>query len=286
MPLTPPTMTRLDPATPLLWRDGTTLQLGEDGDLRFPADAPWVERLLSRMRHPFRRSAFDVLAYAAGAPRDEARRLLARVEPLLQDDAAPARAAWTSSLGLSDERTEYRVRESLADQGVPLVEPGVPGAVAVVVVPGAAAALAFASHMRADTPHLPVAFQPGRVTVGPLVLPGSSPCLACRDAHDTDRDPAWPLLHSQLIGADPGRVRAVQAAEAGMLAAQLLAHPVPGRLVRFSADGERVWRSVTFHAECLCRAPSSPSLPGSETVRAPRALPTSTRTAREFARPA
>ena len=33
-PLTPKTITRLNPAVPLLWRDGTTVQAGTDGELR------------------------------------------------------------------------------------------------------------------------------------------------------------------------------------------------------------------------------------------------------------
>lgn len=286
MPLTPPTLTRLDPSRPLLWRDGTTLQLGDDGTLRIPAAEPWVELLLSRMRHGFRRGSFDVLAHAAGAPWAEARRLLALIEPALRDDPAPARPAWTSTLGLTDERTEGRFRETLADEGVSLVDAGHRGAVAIVLVPGASAALQFAGHLREDEAHLPVAFEPGRVTVGPLVEPGFSPCLSCRDTEDTASDPAWPLVHSQLIGRDPGPIPAARVAAAAELAALLLADAEPGRLVRLSADGRRAWRSVSFREECLCRAPSCPSRPGTVRVPAPRGRPFAPTTAPAFARPA
>lgn len=286
VPLTPSTLTRLDPSRPLLWRDDTTLQLGDDGTLRLSAEQPWVEPLLSRLRHGFRRSAYDVIAHAAGAPWDEARRLLALIAPALHDDPSPARAAWTSSLGLTDTRTEGRLREALADEGVVIAPPEDPEAVAVVLVPGAAAAVQFARQLRDDRAHLPVAFEPGRVTVGPLVVPGDTPCLSCRDLEDTERDPAWPLVHSQLIGRDPGRIPASRVGEAARLAAVLLASNEAGRLARVSADGRCAWRSVSFREECLCREPSSPSRPGTATVRAPLALPTATRRSPAFARPA
>lgn len=281
MPLTPPILTRVDPNAPLLWRDECTLQLGYDSALSFDAVAPWVERLLSRLRSPFRRGSFDVIAHAAGAPREEARALLARVEPLLVDEPAAARAAWVESIGISDGRCEYRVRESLVDEGITLVDPAQPPAVAVVLVRGAAAALPFARFLRDDVPHLPVSFEPGRVTVGPLVIPGASACLACRDAQATDLDPAWPLLHAQLIGRDPGPIRAVQVAEAGRIAAVLLGeHPASeSRIAQVSADGSIGWHSVRFHEECRCREPWSPSQRGTSTETALPAPPFSPTTA-------
>ena len=286
MPLTPLILTRLNPGAPLLWRDENTLQLGDDGGLRIETEGPWVELLLSRLRSGFRRGSFDVIAHTAGAPREAARGLLARLEPLLLDDPAAARPAWVESIGISDGRSEYRMREALADEGVTLVDHGSSPAVGVVLVQGSAAALQFAHYLREDIPHLPVSFEPGRVTVGPLVVPGSSACLACRDAHATDRDPAWPLLHTQMIGRDPGPIRAAQVAEAGRLAALLLAEDqsADSEWVRVSADGSREWRSVSFHEECRCRGPWSPSQRGSATESAPPGRPTSTRTAPVSAR--
>lgn len=286
MPLTPLILTRLNPNAPLLWRDEHTLQLGDDGGLRIEADAAWVELLLSRLRSGFRRGSFDVIAHAAGAPRDAARTLLERLAPVLLDDANAPRPAWVESIGITDARSEYRMREALVDEGVPLVDQGRSAAVGIVLVRGAAAALQFARYLREDIPHLPVSFEPGRVTVGPLVLPGESACLACRDAHAAELDPAWPLLHAQMIDRDPGPLRAAQVAEAGRLAAMLLTdgRDGAGRLVRVSEDGSRVWRSVSFHEECRCRGPWSPSQRGTSTETVPPVPPTSTTTAPAFAR--
>ncbi|MDQ0725970.1 hypothetical protein QFZ21_000970 [Microbacterium sp. W4I20] len=285
MPLTPTTLTRLDPSVPLLWRDERTLQLGLGGELRVEADSAWVELLLSRMRAGFRRGSFDVIAHGLGAPRDEARALLGRLEHLLIDEGGPARPAWVEIIGITDGRCAHRMREALADEGVALIDRSTPAAVGVVLVQGAAAALQFARYLREDTPHLPVAFESGQFTVGPLVVPGETPCLTCRDTHDTDRDPAWPLLHAQLIGRGAGPITAAQVGEAARLAAQLItARSGAARVVRVSADGSRVWRAVTFHEECRCRARWSPSPRGTATAPALRALPTSTTTGPAFAR--
>jgi hypothetical protein len=286
-PLTPKILTRLDPSVPLLWRDGETLQIGIEGTLRIPATEPWVERLLTRLAVGFRRASFDVIAHAAGAPRAQARALLARLEPLLLDDPPAPRAAWVESIGVHDGRCAPRLRDALLDEGV---APGLrtdPGDIGVVLVEGAAAAIEFARYLREDTSHLPVSLERGRITIGPLVVPGESPCLACRDAAATDEDPAWPRMHAQLIGRASGPVSAARIADAATVVAQLLAEdPVGGTVVVISRDGRRVRHRVPFHAGCRCRAPWSRSLRGTATEPAPRVRPTATRTATGYARPA
>lgn len=54
---------------------------------------------------------------------------------------------------------------------------------------------------RAGTPYLLVRLAEGRAVVGPFVVPGSTACLRCVDAHCTDADPAWPLLVRQYADA-------------------------------------------------------------------------------------
>lgn len=287
-PLSPKTLTRIDPAVPPLWRDERTVQLGGADGPRLEAAEPWVAPLLGRMSAGFERRAFDVIAHAAGAPREEARALLRRLQPLLVDDPPPLPAAWVENVDITDARCEFRMREALADEGVPAGSRGSAGHVAVVLVAGAAAALRLAGHLRGDLNHLPVAFAPGAVTVGPLVIPGETPCLSCRDGHERDRDPAWPRLHAQLIGREPGPISAVRIAEAAALVARVLSTPPDDEMLeaRLTAGGAPAWRSVRFHAECRCREPSSRSLPGTATAPARPDPPNATRTATGFARPA
>lgn len=284
-PLTPPITTRLDPAVPLLWRDGETLQIGIEGTLRISAAEPWVERLIARMAEGFRRSAFDVVAHASGAPRADARMLLARLEPLLVDDPAAPRAAWVESVAVLDGRCEYRMRDALLDEGVSAGAREEPGDIGVVLVEGAAAALHFARYLREDIAHLPVSLERGRTTIGPLIVPGDSPCLTCRDEHERDRDSAWPRMHAQLIGRESGPISVSRIAEAATLVARLLATTTaPGSFVEVSGDGRRAWRSLTFHEECRCREQSFLSLPGTATAPAPPVPLTGTTTGTAYAR--
>ena len=281
------TLTRLDPGLPLLWRDERTIQIGAIDGERIDADAGWVELLLSRMRVGFRRAAFDVIAHGVGAPRDEARALLARLEPILIDDPPPPPAAWVESLNVVDGRVDYRIREALADEGVLAGERGRPGHIGIVLVQGAAAALQLAGYLRDDLTHLPVSFERSRVTVGPLVIPGETPCLTCRDGQERDRDAAWPRLHAQLIARDPGPISAAQVAEAATIAARILHAPTSPddeSVVGVSANGSLEWRRVRFHEGCRCRVPSCPSLPGTGTAPAPLVRPTATTSGPAFAR--
>jgi hypothetical protein len=127
--------------------------------------------------------------------------------------------------------------------------------------------------MRHDVPHLAVVCAPDRVVVGPLVLPGRTPCLRCLDLHRRDRDPGWPHVAAQLLSAQARRewARAETAsatAAAGIAALQVLVlldgHVTPvsvGRTLEITLpDGlleRRAWR---LHPSCGC-------------ARLPRALP-------------
>lgn len=71
-----------------------------------------------------------------------------------------------------------------------------------------------------DLVHLPVAVSAGRGLVGPLVVPGSGPCLWCLDHRSRDRDAAWPALTDQVRLRHPvSRTQAMPAAAAAAAAA-------------------------------------------------------------------
>jgi len=54
-----------------------------------------------------------------------------------------------------------------------------------------------------DLPHLPVAAWGSHGCVGPLVVPGQTPCLRCAHLHAHDRDPAFSTLQMQRVHARP-----------------------------------------------------------------------------------
>jgi len=286
-PLSPSTLTRLDPRYPLLWRDDQTVQFGLEGKVRVEVAEEWVEPLLRRLLDGIRRGAFDVIAHAAGAPRDAARQLFATLQPVLIDDSRPAPPVWVEGVSLADGRETERMRLALRDEGIGIAERLQPDAVAIVMVGGAASALQMAPFLRDDVPHLPIGFEYDAALIGPLVVPGRTPCLSCRDAHESERDSAWPLLHAQLVGRSVA-VSAARISHAAALVALILRTPTPdaGLMVRVTPDGRHSWRSVRHHAECPCRDSSFRSLQESETAPAPLVRRIETTSPQEFALPA
>ncbi len=283
----PGTILRLDPAHQPLWRDATTVQFGLDRRAEVEVSEPWQDALISKLASGIRAERFDVVAHGLGAPRGQARLYLEALRPVLcTARATPPRVYVGSGAGMPVAGMLW-TREALSAAGFLLADAEDRLSVAVVAVAGAASARGFAAHLAADRPHLPIAFDAGGTTIGPLVLPGRTPCLSCRDAHEKDRDPAWPLLHAQLIDRDPGQIAPSRIVEAANVAAWLLTTLRPGGVaIRITVDAARSRRRVTFHAECQCRMVRPRSPRGSARAGAPpspRAEPT---TARAYAQPA
>lgn len=287
-PLTPPTLTRLDPRYPPLWRDAHTVQFGLEGRVRLDVDEDWIEPFLARLRLGIRVGRFEAIAHETGASHAAARRLRESIGPLLVEDAPPPPAVRLVTHSLSDPRAPERLRAALDDEGVAVTTDDAEDAVVVVLIEGAASALQCAPFLQADIPHLPVAFEKEGVVIGPLVVPGHSPCLTCRDEGERARDAAWPVLHAQLVGRPAGPIAAGQVAQAAMLTAALLRRTPSGvgLSVRLTADGRRAWRTVRHHAECRCREMSSRSPRGNARPIAPLVPLTATTRSPAFARPA
>ncbi|MDR6865519.1 hypothetical protein J2Y69_000101 [Microbacterium resistens] len=289
---------RLDPAHPLLWRDAETVQFGIDAILTLPLPGPWAERLLSELRSGFPSISFDVVAHRCGASRAEARALRERLGPVLQAAETETRAVRLEADDGFDPAAVLRIGEALHDAGIAILgtDPGPhsgsvsgsvsePDAPLLLLAQGVASAAAASRHLSDDRPHLPVAFDPAGTTVGPLVVPGLTPCLSCRDGHDRDHDPAWAAVHSQMLRRSPGRIPLRRLSAAADTVAQLLAERPDAtrhgssRIVRISGDGRRASRAVRFHEECRCR-----SLPETATVAARTVRTPATTTSSEFAR--
>jgi hypothetical protein len=123
-------------------------------------------------------------------------------------------------------------------------------------------------------PVLPVVLQGTGALVGPLVVPGSGPCLRCLDLTRTDLDPAWPAVLAQLVPSAVGvpddadgetsLVTAV-AGVAAMLALSVVdGHPVPEGVslevaLPWPLPVQRVWPR---HPACSCADPAARPWPG------------------------
>ena len=55
-----------------------------------------------------------------------------------------------------------------------------------------------------DIPHLAVTAAGGQAVIGPLVVPGRTSCLRCRDLHLADADPTWSRAAVQWAARRPG----------------------------------------------------------------------------------
>lgn len=125
-----------------------------------------------------------------------------------------------------------------------------------------------AALVAAGTPHLAVHLRDGAGVVGPLVLPGRSPCLHCLALHRGAADPGWPRVAARLTGragrastasvlatAALGTAQALVALDAGAgapppsLGATLTVDPTQACVVR---------RPFPTHSSCACGAPQEP----------------------------
>ena len=53
-----------------------------------------------------------------------------------------------------------------------------------------------------DVPHLLAEVCEDRALLGPLVVPGQTPCVRCRDLSRAERDPLWPRTQAGLAGSE------------------------------------------------------------------------------------
>jgi bacteriocin biosynthesis cyclodehydratase domain-containing protein len=142
--------------------------------------------------------------------------------------------------------------------------------IAVLIEYAVADAPAADPLLAADIPHLSIVIREDDVIVGPLVVPGTGPCLRCLDLHRSDRDPAWPSLLAQLLG-DRSAGRAGQLTEesataalaSGLAALQVLAHldgltrpAAAGATLEIEPpDGLIARRTWPAHRACGCHWP-------------------------------
>ncbi|QWW20186.1 hypothetical protein I6B53_03560 [Schaalia sp. 19OD2882] len=122
-----------------------------------------------------------------------------------------------------------------------------------------------------EVPHLLLTHDEASTVIGPLVVPGHTPCAHCWELSITEAEPRHPLDRLELEEwrvARPGparrQVAALEAARA--LLAITGAHRLGGRapttwgglLVRVGEDGEARSSRIVAHARCRCGALGTP----------------------------
>lgn len=263
---------RLDDNVPVVWRDPDSIQFGAVRPLAVVSGVGRTQlALIEALRRGVARSALDLIAFETGGDDRDVDVLLASIEPaLLTGNSAtpgasqgdPADAALCVGVD-GDGPIATAVAGALAelDCQVESVGDGQRPDIVVIVAHYVITPARHARWLRRDIPHLQVLTHDGGATIGPLVEPGSGPCLRCLDLEHRDQDPAWPAIATQLLS----RSAPVSAAELRALTATV-ATVVDGRLRRNQrtlshtaiemtrGDESRV-RELTVHPECGCQSP-------------------------------
>ena len=114
-----------------------------------------------------------------------------------------------------------------------------------------------------DHPHLPVSAYRGHASIGPLVVPGRTPCLHCLHLHRRDVDPDWPTLVRQwraaqsctAVAADP-----LLAGQAALTAVGMVRHWIDTGRTSIShrihwrlAEPMPQYENVSSHPSCGCQ---------------------------------
>lgn len=134
-----------------------------------------------------------------------------------------------------------------------------PDASLTVVVAGPAGAPMGGQLVRNHQPHLHLAAQDAGWQVGPLVIPGHTPCANCLELFRQERDPRWPLVAAQ---SRTGSCGAVQIASGAAIAAREVLVFLQGDLPATAGGtlelAEPGWqprrRSWVAHPRCTCGA--------------------------------
>jgi len=287
---------RIDPRLPLVWRSPYDVQLGIDPPrLRLDDLSETQERMLAALVSGVSETGLGMIARGKLPERDD---LLARLQPVLHSPT-PAETATVAisgdgpvaaAIGEVLGRTGVRVLAStdvgaLADRGADL---------AVLVAEHVLAPHLHGVWLRRDVTHLPVVLTESAVHIGPMVEPGSGPCLLCLELHRRDEDSAWPAIAAQLLGRRAPAPSAVIIPDTAALVGRMVLERLAGRgtagvSVRIDeATGDRRESVWGVHPECGCSGLPTPDRPmsdrlGSDWASAARlgpvaALPTSSAT--------
>lgn len=277
-----PAVLRLDPRSPLLWRDPTTLQIGIDPVLAVLDDVEHAHlRLVDALVVGVSRAGLEHLAGHLAVPLGQLHALLDRLGSALKAsavDPAPAEPLAVVGTGIGAER----VAAVLAEAGHPvtLMAPGTAlddhtrWAAALLVSAHVADPLEHPRWLRRDIAHLPIVFGEVAVTVGPLVVPGLSPCLTCVERQRARHDPARSALATQLWGRTAAAETPSIALEAAVTALWMLRSRDAGTSVRIDPSRgtrTRVPWSLADDCRCAdlspCEVPAARRGTGSEPAR-------------------
>ena len=266
---------RIDPALPLVWRSPAELQLGGLTPRVVMRDPGALETgLVAALRHGASTSTLRTIGAGLDGTPAEVDRVLELLAPAFYEPTDVSRPASDGPTGLVVVDAEGEVARLLLANlgalghraaGLDDADAGdlATADVAVAVV-AAAWVIPPARHLpwlRRDVPHLSVVDDERGITIGPLVDPGSGPCLRCVELDRRDADAAWPAIAAQLAGRPAARPGYRSAFDAAAAAASVIDdHLRLGRSdltaasLTLAAGAPPLLQPHRVHPECGCRA--------------------------------
>ncbi len=285
-------MLMIDPAYPPLWRDETTLQFGLPAVVTVRDPSPWQQRLIRALEGGVAQEALEPMANVIGAPAHSARDFVTTISAALAPSTppAPAQVAVLSSVSLTHDELSIMAshlstaRTHLSSLGTDGLRQTPEVDIVVVVAAHIMDPRLTAELMAGDVVHLPIVLSGSGAHVGPVIVPGKSACMMCIGLHNTDADPAWPVLAAQLTARSLRNAEPSVLAEAATTAARMLsahfAEAAPPSSVAIRVDSvQRRAYSHHPHAMCQCQSLSENVTAGDLWNRAPMSE-------RDYARPA
>jgi hypothetical protein len=177
-------------------------------------------------------------------------RIVSPADPHPASDSGLTRAeALARSVGETGVEVRWISGESTAD-------------IEILSSHGAPDVVATRDLLSRDIPHLLIVSDEDGVSVGPVVLPGSTACATCLALTRAERDPHWPRVVLQL--GSPARDGAAHlsaecSALAGAVAARELLATLRGARSEagqwwVASRGDLAWAPVLPHRDCGCGA--------------------------------
>lgn len=235
---------RIDPRFPLVWRSPSSLQLGvDDPPVVLATVSEAEERIIAALVVGVGRSGLDMIARDAGMADGGLSALLSALRPALVAPMAVAPSSPVTITGVGP--TARLIASTLRLSGVPMVADSEETGIAIIIAHYVIAPELHGHWLRRDLPHLPVVFGDTVVRIGPIVEPGTGPCLYCLELYRIDADPARPAIASQLWGrASPAESALVSSEVAAIVARMMITRLARG----IGADAESVAESIELEA--------------------------------------
>ena len=259
------TFYRLPHHLPLVWTSATSVQVGVDPPRAHLSDVPpGATALLHALTAGIPASGVAMLARLHDLGPSWADSAVETLQPVFDDPPPPPPPRWEVWSASPAATTLVRLaRVGGLEVTVPdhIDHTTVPTGDVVIVVSDYLHHPHWVNHlMMRGVPHLPVVFSDQTVTVGPLVVPGKTPCLVCCESHRRDTTDHWLEVSSQLWGKPSPLHRPDYVAIAWALVLLADHQLAPSnsasaaqRMVFRPGTGELTGEIVTPHPDCTCQ---------------------------------